>query len=685
MFQKLWHSTLVRYCIIGGTSYAVELSVLLCLHLALHLQRTIATGIAFWIGLVVAFVLQKLLAFRDYDKEVKTIAKQGTIYGILVAWNYVFTLTLVSVFPDNYLVYSRTAALIITTIWNYFIYQRFIFNSSSRNSVRTRSSDTKKHLYRSPYRLLLWLSLLLLIAISLFGAWYASADRSTNGDAIVFPYLFSGNFWPNKIMLATIHSQTLKYPIFFLQAHLPYDYFTYSLANYAVVLATVICWILITMKMLGHKAAVGASVALALFLAASKELNMQIVYTTVRNIEFPIVLLMTYVMARSIADKSYLRSHRLVASISYLLFCATIAGDKYFIAMAAAPLCAWILISLIWKKCRNRFSIFSLGALILAVPASLVINKILEVLGIYSSSNSYAPPVNIVNSHTIIPSIKATLQQFGGLIGINGWFNNWLITFVLLALVAVGIAGFLFAIKDFLNRRYASNDNAPIWLSVAAAVLFTACISIYIVTGYGISVHGSTISQFPDNDRYISFMPFLLVIGIAYAVKGLKNIPLYTYVGLVSLLAIIVALSALPKINTFRENVAARQLSYKALAEQLNQEGVQVELGGYWYGATTRFWSGDNVITAPVNSCNHPYIPNARADWYTPSPTVDKSAYVIDPVGPDDAFFGDCNEHQLRTIFGAPEKIVHSPSYVEGKPLNIWIYPYDIRTKLVQL
>lgn len=135
VIKKLWNKTAVRYCVIGGASYLFELIILFSLVKGLSLQRTVATGIAFWFGLISAFIFQKIFAFKDYSKEVKTLSKQSVAYGILVIWNYVFTLAVVSLMPKEYLLFSRTLALIITTLWNYFIYKHLIFGKKSLKQI----------------------------------------------------------------------------------------------------------------------------------------------------------------------------------------------------------------------------------------------------------------------------------------------------------------------------------------------------------------------------------------------------------------------------------------------------------------------------------------------------------------------------------------------------------------------
>lgn len=127
LLRKATKHTFVRYVFVGGTSYVVELSSLLVLYHFGHMPREVATAIAYWIGLILAFFLQKLVAFQDYRKEVRTLTRQGTIFGVLTLWNWIFTVTIVGLFSSKYIILSRTLAQAILTAWNYVIYKRIIF------------------------------------------------------------------------------------------------------------------------------------------------------------------------------------------------------------------------------------------------------------------------------------------------------------------------------------------------------------------------------------------------------------------------------------------------------------------------------------------------------------------------------------------------------------------------------
>jgi putative flippase GtrA len=134
MFQKLFAHPVIRFLFVGGLTYIVDIGILIGLHYGLHIQRAIATSASFWVGLLFSFGLQKLVAFQDYQKEIKAISKQAIWYGVLIAINYFFTIFIVSFFPDKDLILSRTVAVIITACWNYFFYKHIIFRSNGKTA-----------------------------------------------------------------------------------------------------------------------------------------------------------------------------------------------------------------------------------------------------------------------------------------------------------------------------------------------------------------------------------------------------------------------------------------------------------------------------------------------------------------------------------------------------------------------
>jgi len=138
--KLLKEKTIIRYIVIGGTSYAIELAVLLILAKLLHISPVLSVGVSFWVGLITSFFLQKFFAFNNKTLKAKHLLWQSVMYGALVLVNYLFTLWFVGLFnPVVGLVVSRTIALIITTFWNYFIYKYVLFPTANSPSLVTFS------------------------------------------------------------------------------------------------------------------------------------------------------------------------------------------------------------------------------------------------------------------------------------------------------------------------------------------------------------------------------------------------------------------------------------------------------------------------------------------------------------------------------------------------------------------
>jgi putative flippase GtrA len=116
-----------RYVVIGGAVYIFELLVILVAQW-LGASVLVAVGLSFWLGLVISFVLQKLVTFNDKRLHHKVLVPQVIAFSLLVLFNFGFTLLvtdlLASLLPA---VVIRTVALGVTTIWNFYLYRTRIF------------------------------------------------------------------------------------------------------------------------------------------------------------------------------------------------------------------------------------------------------------------------------------------------------------------------------------------------------------------------------------------------------------------------------------------------------------------------------------------------------------------------------------------------------------------------------
>lgn len=125
--DRLRNNTAVRYVVVGGLAYVVEMGVLFVLSTTFGVSSVMAVAISFWIGFVVAFVLQKFVAFQHHDTRPKVVARQLALYSTLVAWNYVFTLAVAQIFANFASIFVlRTIVILVVTLWNFAVY-RLVF------------------------------------------------------------------------------------------------------------------------------------------------------------------------------------------------------------------------------------------------------------------------------------------------------------------------------------------------------------------------------------------------------------------------------------------------------------------------------------------------------------------------------------------------------------------------------
>jgi putative flippase GtrA len=124
-----------RYLLVGGSVYLLELIIILVAQWA-GAGPVVAVAISYAIGTLVSFGLQKLVTFGDKRLHHKILVPQLVATIALVAFNFGFTVLvtklLANVCPA---VVSRTIALLITTIWNFYLYKTRIFNQSKEPAI----------------------------------------------------------------------------------------------------------------------------------------------------------------------------------------------------------------------------------------------------------------------------------------------------------------------------------------------------------------------------------------------------------------------------------------------------------------------------------------------------------------------------------------------------------------------
>lgn len=127
--KALLQGQLGKYLAIGVSVYLFELAVIVIAESA-GATTFIAIGLSFWLGLAVSFFLQKMVAFNDRRMHHRVLLPQIIAVGLLVLFNFGFTLGVAHLLADLVpTTISRTIALGITTVWNFYLYKTRIFKT----------------------------------------------------------------------------------------------------------------------------------------------------------------------------------------------------------------------------------------------------------------------------------------------------------------------------------------------------------------------------------------------------------------------------------------------------------------------------------------------------------------------------------------------------------------------------
>ncbi len=124
--RRLYYHSFVRYVAIGGTTFAFDFLLLVMLHGIAGINVFVAASISYWTSIAFNFSANRFWTFGATETH---IAKHATAYGILLGFNYLFTLAFIGVTTHAGLHYTiaKVLAVGIQIPWTYFAYKRFIF------------------------------------------------------------------------------------------------------------------------------------------------------------------------------------------------------------------------------------------------------------------------------------------------------------------------------------------------------------------------------------------------------------------------------------------------------------------------------------------------------------------------------------------------------------------------------
>ena len=122
----LYNHHFVRYVFVGGSTFIIDLTLLLYLHDQLDLAVAWATTISYWVAIVYNFILNRYWTFSLSEKN--NLHKHLAAYLMLLGFNYLFTVVFVSVVSHHtHVGIAKVLAVTIQITWTYLIYKNYIF------------------------------------------------------------------------------------------------------------------------------------------------------------------------------------------------------------------------------------------------------------------------------------------------------------------------------------------------------------------------------------------------------------------------------------------------------------------------------------------------------------------------------------------------------------------------------
>lgn len=128
--HNIYKHSFFRYLVIGTSTFAIDFSILILLHGFLKVNVLIAASISYWLSIAYNFLLNRYWTFGIKNQD--NIYKHAAMYGVLLLFNYLFTIGFLAVtvhyFQLNYIL-AKLAAVAFQVSWTYFIYKKVIFKS----------------------------------------------------------------------------------------------------------------------------------------------------------------------------------------------------------------------------------------------------------------------------------------------------------------------------------------------------------------------------------------------------------------------------------------------------------------------------------------------------------------------------------------------------------------------------
>lgn len=539
------------------------------------------------------------------------------------------------------------------------------------------------------YTLCLYGVIFLFLCTVAFVTLRSSVIFSTNSDALIATQQLSGNVAGNTIGLPAPHSNILMIPILFIQAHLDYNYKSFVLLNFLLMLLTFGGWIILLIRLFGRKYEIFIIVTVSALLFASVPLNLNMANTTFRNIAYPISLWFLMNIA-----KFFQRQNRLQSRISYIevflsvcLFSLVLAGDSFFNYVIIIPLFIFFAWTWIYKRKITIGMAYALGAVIAPILIAQALKLLLATSNIIHYDHTlHAPPTILPFEHlgaSVTVLFRQLLELQGAMIFGKAVVPSNVLPFANIVVFIFGCLGIVGIIKS--THANLANKTLPSERDFTLSIIgisFFVVIFEYVLSGYAvIEIDGNLVDYL--NSRYITFLPLIIILGLVWFIKNIKTSERSLYfLSVAFVLAMILYYPSVKSSYAYEDQnkrVPSRA-SINEISNILRNNQVKQVVTDFWYGPPLAFWTKGEISYAPQMFCNAPMSFDSRSDWFIPQENI-KSALLIDRGGLN-YWYWQCSDSELIKIYGKPIKEILVDGVTTNEKVKIWIYNYDTRKRL---
>lgn len=119
----------ILFMVAGGTAALSNLIIFYIFLNWLNVWYLLSSIISFTLSVFVGFYMQKHLTFKDADK--KETLRQASIFFLVSIINLGINILLMILFVEVFKIdkmLSKVLTLAILACWNYFVYEKFVFN-----------------------------------------------------------------------------------------------------------------------------------------------------------------------------------------------------------------------------------------------------------------------------------------------------------------------------------------------------------------------------------------------------------------------------------------------------------------------------------------------------------------------------------------------------------------------------